>query len=109
MRDADLIEAMRAIIDAGGVVTGSVPVAGGYRSAIIEADDAALFVHDNRTWVAKAAGVTPEQLFEYERYEGLPRCGAKTLSGGRCLNSVTGQCDPDAFVQLHGDRCRVHA
>lgn len=109
MTDSDKIVLARAIVEAGGMIMGTVPDVGGSRMKEVAPGDLPLFLQDQRIWVAKVCAVTIEDLDAYEIHERMPRCGAPTKAGHRCRNTLASDSDPATFARLHGGRCNVHS
>lgn len=68
------------------------------------------FIEDPIQFVADKNGVFKSQYVDWIETGGTPRCGAKTKSGNRCKNIVSGgvQQPLERWLQEDGGFCTIH-
>lgn len=82
----------------------------GGNNAVLKSEAVALFVSDPDAAAAKHHGVSKEIFCEWIESEGSVQCSAKTATGHRCKNHLSGggQQEIDDWLKMQGGYCVVH-
>lgn len=99
------------VLDRAGVsFTASVDVPGGGINIVLDPDELPEFVNDKDGFAAKRFGVSKELYRQWVDSDGTVQCSARTTTGARCRNMVSGpvQQDIKEWLKMLGTRCAVH-
>lgn len=88
----------------------NVRIPGGGRDIIIQPQDVEKFVADRDAVAANYFGLMKEQYQEWVATDGYVQCSAKTISGSRCKNHVSGGSyyKADEWKGVLGEYCATH-
>lgn len=99
------------ILDRAGIsFAASVDVPGGGTNIFLKPDELQEFVNDKNDYAAKQFGVSRELYRQWVDSDGTVQCSARTTSGSRCKNMVSGtiQQDIEDWLKMLGNNCAVH-
>lgn len=100
----------RQLETAGAKIYVRLPTAGGTRQADLPFDQIEQFLAHPEQVRAGLSGVTLEEMEEWDRWDHMPRCGARTIKGDLCRHGLSGDRDPAEFVALHRQEyCSTHS
>lgn len=99
-----------ALANAGISFAAHMPCPGGSATIWLPPQDVAIFVKDPQQAAANYFKASKQEYLDWVATDGTPRCGAKTRSGKRCRNIVSGgiQQPFERWLQLDGGFCTIH-
>ncbi|MCF1492064.1 hypothetical protein GOZ83_22025 [Agrobacterium vitis] len=95
---------------AGIAFLANVRVPGGGRRIVLQPQDVERFIADGEAVAADHFGLTKDEYQEWLATDGYVQCSAKTTSGSRCKNHVSGGSyyEADKWKAAVGEYCATH-
>jgi hypothetical protein len=105
--DRNTLDTMK---NAGIDFLANVRMPGGGRDIVLQPQDVQNFIADKDAVAAKYFDLTKEQYREWVATDGYVQCSAKTTSGSRCKNHVSGGSYYEAvkWKGALGEYCSMH-
>lgn len=104
------LDTLRTLDEAGISFAAHVKAPSGGHNVYLDLSDVAKFVEDQDGFAARYYKLTRDEYVEWIATEGTVQCSAKTKSGSRCKNIVSGGVhdDPQEWKAHRTEYCAVH-